>query len=673
MKISTTKFQSVLILLIFLFGFSISSDAQCEIGAIEATPTPCDESCHFNLFIDFEYVNVGSMGFTVEGNGGIYGSFEYSDLPIMLNDLECDGTTDYEFVVRDIEFPDCSNLYELGIVYCEGGPCNIWNVDVFPQPCEAGFFHVHITFWHEGIGTQGFRVQGNGNNYGNFEYDALPIIIGPLEGDGITEYEFVVIDNEFEDCSDWAAIDPIECPGGDCNIWDMVVDDHPCDTNGIFYTYLNFEYENVSQAGFRLYVNNVWYDDFTYDQLPLWEVGPLAGDGTTEYHFMVVDLENEDCAEDISLGPIDCGASSGCNIWDTYADILPCDEEGHFNVVLDFEFMHIGWYGFRVQGNGVNYGSFEYDDIPLLIGPLLGDGSTIYEFVVTDNEFEDCSDWTAIDPVNCMGGNCEIGDIEVCILPCNENDEFNVLIDFGYANTSDQFNIHGNGINYGTFLYTNLPIELGPFQGDGTTVYEFGIVDVVHDNCGNSTAIDPVSCDGETAFINFTTQVISCEADMYELQMDFDVINGGDQGFMVMGNGEVYGYYEYAQLPITIGPLSTDGSTPYHFIAKDKQFLNYGNWDKLIPFTCESLGVKGINISAELVKVYPNPSYGSVSFENLQKEVLDVIIYNSAGAETRSFFLTKTYKLHDLESGIYYYRIVGTEGQISSGKLIVTK
>lgn len=579
MKISTTKLQSAFILIIFLFGFSISSNAQCEIGAIEATPTPCDESCHFNLFIDFEYDNVGSMGFTVEGNGGIYGSFEYSDLPIILNDLECDGTTDYEFVVRDVEFIDCSNFYELGKVYCDIGPCNIW---------------------------------------------------------------------------------------------DLVVDDHPCDSNGIFYTYLNFEYENVSQTGFRLYVNNVWYDDFTYEQLPLWEVGPLAGDGTTEYHFMAIDLENEDCAEDFNLGTIDCGASTGCNIWDTYADILPCDEVGHFNILLNFEFMHIGWYGFRVQGNGVNYGSYEYDDIPLLIGPLLGDGSTIYEFVVTDNEFEGCSDWTAIDPVNCTGGSCEIGDIEVTILPCNENDEFNVLIDFAYANTSDEFNIHGNGVNYGTFLYANLPIELGPFQGDGVTEYEFGILDVVHDNCGSATAIDPVNCEGETALINFTTQIVSCEAEMYELSMNFDVINGGDQGFMVMGNGEVYGYYDYTQLPITIGPLSTDGSTPYYFIAKDKQYLNYGNWDKLIPFTCENLGVKDFNTSAELVKVYPNPSYGSVSFENLQKEVLDVIIYNSAGAETHSFLLTNTYKLHDLEAGIYYYRIIGADGQVTSGKLIVT-
>jgi len=477
------KILSLIFLLSFIFGMNTSLLSQCAIGDIEVIPTPCDELGFFDVFLDFEYENTGNEGFTVEGNGVNYGNFEYSALPIVINDLEGDGITFYEFVVRDIQFPDCSNFAELGIIECFGGPCNIW---------------------------------------------------------------------------------------------DLIVDDHPCE-EGMFNVYIDFEYENVSDTGFALYVNYDLYGTYAYDDLPLESVGPFAGDGTTVYHFYVTDLVYDDCLEDANLGPINCGS-----------------------------------------------------------------------------------------------GDCVIGDIDVTILPCNEENEFMVLLDFEYANTSDEFTVQGNGVFYGTFLYANLPVEIGPLLGDGVTAYEFGVSDAVYDDCSNFTVIDPVSCEGETAFPNFTTEVISCENEMYELQLNFEVSNGGSQGFKIIGNGQDYGSYDYSQLPLSIGPLPTDGETPYHFIAKDKEFLNFGNWNKLIPFTCESLGMGEPEINHEIVKVYPNPSFGTVTFINLYGQDVSVYIYNSAGAETVSFTLTDQYRLSDLHAGIYYYRVVSEPGIFTAGKLIVT-
>jgi hypothetical protein len=477
------KILSLIFLLSFIFGINTSLISQCAIGDIEVSPTPCDELGFFDVFLDFEYEDTGNEGFTVEGNGVNYGNFEYSALPILINDLEGDGITFYEFLVRDIQFPDCSNFAELGIIECFGGPCNIW---------------------------------------------------------------------------------------------DLIIDDHPCE-EGMFSVYIDFEYENVSDSGFALYVNYDLYGTYAYSDLPLESVGPFAGDGTTVYHFYVADLVYDDCLEDANLGPIDCGS-----------------------------------------------------------------------------------------------GDCVIGDIDVTILPCNEEDEFMVLLNFEYANTSDEFTVQGNGSFYGTFLYANLPVEIGPLLGDGVTVYEFGVSDAVIDDCSNFTAIDPVSCEGETAFTNFTTEVISCENEMYELQLNFEVSNGGSQGFKIIGNGQDYGSYDYSQLPLSIGPLPTDGETPYHFIAKDKEFLNFGNWNKLIPFTCESLGMGEPEVNHEIVQVYPNPSFGTVTFINLYGQDVSVYIYNSAGAETVSFTLTDQHRLSDLHAGIYYYRVVSEPGIFTAGKLIVT-
>ena len=572
---------SIFFLLALNLGPKATATAQCEIGAIEAYATPCDEQGFFNVIIHFEYANVGSQGFTVQGNGATYGNFEYADLPVTINDLPGDGTTFYEFVVRDVEFHDCHNFIEFGIVDCD--------------------------------------------------------------------------------------------PAGDCHIWDLVVDDHPCVENH-FFCYLDFLYENVSTEGFALYINNELYDNFSYDELPLQEVGPLLGDGSTIYHFLVSDIGNPTCAEDLNFGPVDCSGSGDCNIWDVYADVQPCNESGFFHVLLDFEFANTGNNGFRVQGNGNNYGNFSYDDLPVTIGPLEGDGVTVYEFVVIDNDYEACHDFTVIDPVDCNppGGNCEIGAIEATVLPCNEDNEFYVLLNFAYANTSDGFTVQGNGMFYGNFLYSQLPVEIGPLQGDGVTVYEFGVHDAVHEACGNATAIDPVSCEGETALKNFTTQVMSCQDDMYMLKLDLEAVNQGSQGFTLSGNGQNYGTFNYEQLPVEIGPLPVNGNIAYYFVAKDLEHPQYGNWKRLVPFTCESLDLPENSLEND-VKIYPNPSSGSVVIEIPEKDDVAIFIYNSSGALLRVFSTRGTYQMNNLHSGIYYYTITDARGNKATGRLIVSR
>ena len=321
----------------------------------------------------------------------------------------------------------------------------------------------------------------------------------------------------------------------------------------------------------------------------------------------------------------------------------------------------------------MNHGSYEYEDLPIFIGPLLGDGTTVYEFVVTDIEFQDCSNWTAIDPVDCNTLDCIIGDLETTILPCNEDDEFFVLLDFEYANTSDGFSVQGNGTNYGNFLYASLPVEIGPLIADGETVYEFLVLDDVHEGCVEDTYIDPVNCDSLTQLINFSTMVVSCADEMYELQFDFEVVSAGEEGFVILGNGEDYGTYDYSELPVTIGPLETDGFTPYHFIALDRKNMQSGNWDKLIPFTCESLGINDVEDKAGMVIVFPNPSNGMISFENKYAFDVEVAIYNSAGSLIKSILLSDHYQINDLETGLYFYNVLLDKIPVSNGKILISR
>ena len=556
--------------------------------------------------------------------------------------------------------------------------CEIGAINVEIEPCdELGYFEVVLNFEYANVGTEGFRVQGNGNNYGNFEYESLPITIGPLEGDGVTEYEFVVIDNEFEDCTNWTAIDPVDCnTGGECAIFDLVIDDHPCDGE-YFNVYLNFEYENVSNEGFTLFVNDDLYESYSYEDLPLESIGPFLGDGTTFYVFEVYDQVYDDCFDIVEFGPIDCSGGGDCEIWDVVADILPCDESGYFDVVLNFEYANVGTEGFRVQGNGNNYGNFEYESLPITIGPLDGDGVTEYEFVVSDNEFEDCTNWTAIDPVDCnTGGECAIWDVEATVLPCNENGFFNVLINFEYEHVGESgFSLLGNGNDYGDFEYEDLPVELGPFEGDGITIYEFLARDNQYEDCSDWTEIDPVDCETAPQITNLVTEVSSCTDNLYQLTINFESQNIGNEGFTVSGNGMESLDFQYAELPVVINNLWTDGITAYHFIIRDKEKISYGNWNQLIPFTCENLGIP--NTTSQNISVFPNPAFEHVT---IRSQIADaryrIIQLFSISGEKIMDISTDNQEtdidISNLSEGLYFIRVQAAD-KVFMTKLVKVK
>jgi hypothetical protein len=67
---------------------------------------------------------------------------------------------------------------------------------------------------------------------------------------------------------------------------------------------VNFNYDNVG-TGFTVAGNGTQYGVFTYDQVPL-PLGPLNGDGTTQWEFVVQDLQNLGCLDFFDLGPVDC-------------------------------------------------------------------------------------------------------------------------------------------------------------------------------------------------------------------------------------------------------------------------------------------------------------------------------------------------------------------------------
>jgi hypothetical protein len=93
-----------------------------------------------------------------------------------------------------------------------GNDCEIFDLQVIKTPCLCGQFFAILTFQHSGGGNAGFKIVGNGVNYGNYPYNTQqPIILGPLNGDNTTNYEFAVVDLQHPDCFDEYLLGKVEC------------------------------------------------------------------------------------------------------------------------------------------------------------------------------------------------------------------------------------------------------------------------------------------------------------------------------------------------------------------------------------------------------------------------------------------------------------------------------
>jgi len=550
--------------------------------------------------------------------------------------------------------------------------CVIGEVFADPTECEEGTFFVWLTFEYENV-SNAFKVVGNGNNYGVFEYEDLPVLIGPLEGDGVTIYEFVVIDMEFEECSNWTAIDPIDCEGGggDCAIWDVYADPTECE-NGMFWVWITFEYENVSNT-FAVAGNGNEYGIFEYEDLPIL-IGPLEGDGVAVYEFVVFDLEFIGCTDWTAIDPIDCeGGGNDCEIGELIIDDHPC-EEGMFYVYFDFEHVNTSEY-FHVYANNIYFGAFEYSDLPLDLGPLEGDGETVYNFHVIDGEDPSCHRWKPFGPIDCEGGggDCIIGELWAEFIECDDEGYYWVLMNFEYSNVSEEgFKFFLNDELFGVYGYEELPIEVGPLAGDGQTQYDFYVRDIVYEDCSNWRWIGPEECEGwggECNIWDVVAEVLPCTGNNFNVMINFEFENVGDNGFKIVGNGNNYGIFGYEEVPITIGPFEGDGVTAYEFAVIDLTYEGCSDWTEIEPVDCGEVNF-GDGISEDEIKVFPNPAKDKIliTLPDISEEGYDLFVYNNYGSlidkRDSQHVVSTEVDLKDYTPGIYFVKIVFNSNQI---------
>ena len=473
-------------------------------------------------------------------------------------------------------------LFSLSFMPDSNAQCEIWDVAATVNDCDGSVFYVSLNFNFDQVGNDGFTVAGNGNNYGNFNYADLPVQIGPLDGDGTTEYEFVVIDIHNNDCQDFTAIDPVFCPPGDCAITNLSILPSDCDGDNTYDITIDFDYQNPGNDFFEVTFGGENIGLFALADLPV-TIENFEDNGEPSPALLVCINDQPNCCEDMAFDAPSCGGD--CHIFDLHATNVEC-VDNEFWITLSFEFDNVGNDGFTVAGNGTNYGNFPYAEVPFTLGPLPADG-TFYEFVVNDANHPDCGDFIDYGMVDCGPGNCEIGELGFETSDCHPDGTYDLWIDFEYANApNDFFDVYYAGMVIGFYALADLPILIENFQDFGETTPVIGVcINDTPDCCSEGEFPSP--CNGNDCEIwDVFAEAHDCDGDgNFLVDIEFNSNNTGAEGFHIVANGEEFGPFEYGETFYTFGPLS--GGAIYEILVVDNEFLDCGGHFVLGPIFCD--------------------------------------------------------------------------------------
>ncbi|RMG88342.1 MAG: T9SS C-terminal target domain-containing protein [Bacteroidetes bacterium] len=554
------KVKLTLCFLLAMSALSFSARAQCVIENVIAEAHDCSPNGTFFVDIAFEHFGTGAEGFRIQGNGTNYGNFSYDEPFVTIGPLAGDGTTVYEFVVTDNQVNGCSDFTTLGPILCDAPPsCLISDVIAEPHDCaDDGTFYVDIDFNFTGVNdVEGFRIQGNGTNYGNFQYDSLPVTLGPFAGDGTSVYEFVVIDNVYDDCADFAELGPIDCaPACDISVFNLIPG--PCKTQFSYELTIELVAQNPSSDYVELSYGGLSLGTFPLSAFPLTipnfydfgENSPLLlaqiGDGDC---FALADFEAPNCNDD----PDDCFIGS-ILYWTG-----PCNDQGNYDVSLFFDVENAND-AFNVFYAGELLGTFPLSQIPVTLENFEDQGEPFPVLQICINDHPDCCREVVLENP-CTGQGCEIFDLIVEPHPCDADGNFLLDIAFQSNHTGvEGFSVFGNGHNYGSFSYDAPFITIGPLPGDGS-VSELAIVDNQFPDCGTAIDFDPIFCGSDCQIVDLTVETGDCNDDgTYNLWLNFGVENPGNDFFEVWSGDHYLGFFPLNELPLHIGQFPASGN-----------------------------------------------------------------------------------------------------------------
>jgi hypothetical protein len=255
-----------------------------------------------------------------------------------------------------------------------------------------------------------------------------------------------------------------------------------------------------------------------------------------------------------------------CSISNFNLSKSECNQTGQFFVEINFDYSGIG-NTFRIIGNGINYGTFGFNELPLRIGPIVSNCDLTYDFTVRDTQNPSCFAFRALGKV-CCNENCEISIRSATATECTGT-AYRLGLDLEHNQSPDsRFNIYTNGLYFGKYQYADLPLSVQSFQGSGIEIFNQVVVcgEVNTLCCDTILLLNPCIC----AIYETQGRVVACdeESRTFSVKLNFKHNLTADS-FQLGGNSTNYGKFAFKDLPVTLHQLAMDSNKEYEFLIVD--------------------------------------------------------------------------------------------------------
>ncbi|NBC07469.1 MAG: hypothetical protein GVY26_09780, partial [Bacteroidetes bacterium] len=528
--------------------------SDCAGPLVEAIPEACSSSnpgayeLHLEIFPD---TNANPV-YDFYANGDVV--IQQVFLPNGSTTLEIlpynSGTSPDVITVCYHQEPECCTSIYIDPLQCD---CDdIESMTATMLPCEeSGEYFVEIDLdFIDNFGYP-FNLEVDGEYFDTYVPEDLPIIVGPFAGNGEPHEFYAQGDGECEGAG--ATVDGQFCDS-DCPITGIEVVTEPgcANTSGSFY-YGAFELLGVNAPGDSVIVTSQVTGETT--------LGVLDPNGSGVFDFnlpntnlgydvVTVCLFNQpNCCFEIDYD-INCPS---CEIQEWVVEPQECEADGTFSLFVDVVFEGAPT-GIEVIIPGLNYSDvFDSGAFPLELPGFVGDGDSYDVFLIPgcDNEIV-----TEVEFPNCInGGGCLFENVIVEPHPCEDGEFFvDVEVQVNEPGILGYY-VFGDGEIFGPFSYDEPFVTVGPFAGDGETVYDFLILDIENPACFGYAEFGPKDCDDSNCgILSMTAEPQECNGDgTYDLFLDIEMEDPNeDPLFWFYLNGALIGQSTLAPLPVEL-------------------------------------------------------------------------------------------------------------------------
>ncbi len=429
----------------------------CELTDLKATATvDCENDGEISFDIEFN-TSLESDGFQIQIGNNVYGPYQYGLNSYNVGSIP--NTGESQLIVQIIDQGDnsCSIDTTIQIASCV---CSFDDI-VLTQFCDSdSLTQIQLDFNPIGEFNDSFDITSVINTQ-RFSYNELPVTISGLPSENIS----LEISDALNPFCLMMYTEEIECILN-CSITNFEVELMSCEELGIANLSFTFDYENLSNDTLALSYNGN-------------NIGNYIVEDSTEYFAPFVDIDCELDFNSFTLAPIDdviCTAEfsmpninccSPCDISDVEI-ISTCFDDMSGSLFIDFEYDGDTTDIFDLYILGDLYGTFTYSQIPLNISiSSISAGDYPYSIEFTLCSIEDTF------PFNC-DEECMVENIQMDTLNCSEG-MFTASLNFDHTEGNDSFSLIVNEMIDGTYALDDLPLEVGPYEGDGITDYTFTI------------------------------------------------------------------------------------------------------------------------------------------------------------------------------------------------------